>query len=100
MFSFYGDDDVWVFVNNKLALDLEGVHGGVSGTIYLANLGLTEDNAYNFDIFFAERHTIGSNLQITTSIELEPSTVPEPATMLLLGLCMIGLAGIRRKSQI
>lgn len=30
-FEFSGDDDVWVFLNNRLILDIGGLHGPISG---------------------------------------------------------------------
>jgi fibro-slime domain-containing protein len=33
--SFYGDDDVWVFINKKLAVDLGGTHQRSSGSVTL-----------------------------------------------------------------
>lgn len=71
-FTFRGDDDVWVFVNRKLALDLGGVHGAEQGTIDFdakaAELGLVTGQTYAFDVFHAERHTTESNFRIETSI--------------------------------
>jgi fibro-slime domain-containing protein/uncharacterized repeat protein (TIGR01451 family) len=69
-FQFTGDDDLWVFINNQLVIDLGGVHGPVSGSVDLDTLGLSVGETYNFDLFFAERHTVQSNFRIDTSIIL------------------------------
>ena len=37
-FAFSGDDDVWVFIDGKLALDVGGAHGKVTGTLDFKNL--------------------------------------------------------------
>jgi len=69
---FQGDDDVWVFINDELVIDLGGVHGPAEGSVSLDSLGLTVDNSYSFDFFFCERHQSGSNMGFTTTIKLDP----------------------------
>jgi len=73
VFSFSGDDDVWVFINDQLVIDLGGVHTTIAGSVNLDDLNLTPGDTYNFDFFFAERHTSESNFHIETSIELKPN---------------------------
>jgi fibro-slime domain-containing protein len=72
-FFFRGDDDVWVFVNRRLALDLGGLHPAVQGTIDFDQraqaLGLIVGQSYRLDVFHAERHTTASNFRLETSIE-------------------------------
>ncbi len=71
-FRFSGDDDLWVFINRRLAIDLGGVHTRLDGEVDLDEkadeLLIEVGEVYPLHLFFAERHTIASNFNIATTI--------------------------------
>jgi fibro-slime domain-containing protein/choice-of-anchor A domain-containing protein len=83
VFNFCGDDDLYVFANGFLILDLGGVHGTECASVALADVaqaaGLVNGSAATLAIFNAERHTVGSDMKIDTSIVLIAAPITPPA---------------------
>ncbi|MEM9696461.1 MAG: fibro-slime domain-containing protein [Myxococcota bacterium] len=71
-FRFDGDDDVWIFINDRLAIDLGGVHPERSQEISLDamadELNIEVGQTYDMDMFHAERRTVESNFRVETNI--------------------------------
>lgn len=103
-FEFVGDDDVWVFIDDQLVIDMGGMHTAICRAVNLTNssyivpsggnvddanqrcpkvsfrrqsvsLNLKIGKTYDIDFFHAERHTTGSNFRIATNMKLDQSAV-------------------------
>lgn len=71
-FNFSGDDDVWVYVDGKLALDVGGAHGKVTGQIDFKNKIATVSNTKK-----SQNESSKEGAFTTSSVEIKGSNSDE-----------------------
>jgi len=82
--DFVGDDDFWVFINKKLAVDIGGLHSPAEGSITINTAAATKlgnlqsGKVYEIAVFHAERHTTASTFKLTLNGFNAATTVCTP----------------------
>jgi fibro-slime domain-containing protein len=71
-FECTSDDDIWVYIDDHLVVNLGGLHWAEGRRLSIDNLGLTMGRQYPLDLFYAERKGGGAVLRVRTTLELRP----------------------------
>ncbi len=74
-FYLFANDDSWLFVNGRLAVDMGGISGTKSDYVLIDSLnkhlfGIEGSGVYRIDIFHAQRHTTTSTFHFETDATL------------------------------
>ena len=72
---FEGSDDCWIYVDDKLVIDLGGVEADIGQVVEIDRLRLTAGETYSFRLFYAHRHAGTPKFNLRTNFELMPEPV-------------------------
>ena len=80
-FQLTTDDDGWIFINGRLAVDLGGKHTPSLGSVTIGDsfdsFGLSDGDIYEVAVFHADRSASGSAIALyLTALDWVPSCFP------------------------
>ncbi len=82
VFKFTGDDDVWVYIDGRLVIDLGGLHSKSEQFLELDRLDwLRDGRVYSLHMFHAERRTTQSNFRVETTLQLRRVQMPSVSSI-------------------